>query len=461
MCLENIFRYTDVPYELIIIDNGSTDETPEFLEKLSKGEKVVADWRIWTDSEGRIIERKRVKIQTKKKNKRENKIFCERFKFLRCDRNLGFAAGNNSGISEAKGDYILLMNNDVVVTSHWLDRLLRVAEIKPEIGIVGPVSNYVSGPQQVKEIAYDVKSLKNLNKFAENFSRKNEHQAKPFWRVVGFCMLIKREVINKVGGLDERFGLGNYEDDDFCLRAKLAGFESWIAEDCFIHHFGSKTFQEVGLDYRQSLIKNWEIFKEKWEIPQELAYGAAYNLENILKRGFSFAKHYCPIAPEEPSLLAGEELFKSGNLLQAREIFEKILGQDPQNKEALNNLGVIAYEEGKNEEAISYFTKVLESDPNFLAALENMGQCLVEKNAFPEAIPCFQKFLKIKADETQVLNKLGACYLRIGDFDRAQEVFKQSLFLDSSQELVKEILDNLGRVRKRSEERSASLGIKI
>ncbi|MGQ9693176.1 MAG: glycosyltransferase [Thermodesulfobacteriota bacterium] len=457
MCIESIWRYTNVPYELIIIDNGSTDKTPEFLEKLSKGEEVIADWRIWTDSEGRIIEKKRVNIHKKKKNKGGNKIFCERFKFIRCDRNLGFAAGNNLGISEAKGDYLLLMNNDIVVTPHWLNRLLRVAEIKPEIGIVGPVSNYVSGPQQVKEIAYDIKSLNNLNQFAESWARKKEHQTKPFWRVVGFCMLIKREVISKIGGLDERFGLGNFEDDDFCLRAKLAGFESRIAEDCFIHHFGSKTFREVVLDYPQTLKTNWEIFKEKWGIPRDLAYGTAYNLENILKGGFSFKKHYCPVIAEEPSLFEGEELFKSGNLLQAKEIFEKILGKDPQNKEALNNLGVIAYQEGKSEEAISYFTKVLESDPNFLAALENIGQCLMEKNSFAEAIHYFQKFLKIEAHETQVLNKLGACFLRIGDFDRAQEIYKQSLFLDSTQGLVKEILDNLERLKNRSQERSACL----
>lgn len=300
MCLESIFKYTGLPYELIIVNNGSTDKTPEFLEDLAKGNQIVSGWRIWTDEKGIVKDKRQVNIHCKKKRGWKSKNFCQRFKFINCSKNLGFAAGNNLGISEAKGDYILLMNNDIVVTPYWLDRLLRVAEMKPEIGIVGPMSNYVSGPQYVKETNYDYKSLKDLNEFSEDFAKNHEGEAKQFWRVVGFCMLIKREVINKIGGLDEQFGLGNFEDDDFCLRAKLAGFQTWIAKDCFVHHFGNRTFHAIGLDYNQSLEKNWEIFKEKWGIPRELPYKADFNLE--IRGGFSFEKHYYPLVSQKPSI---------------------------------------------------------------------------------------------------------------------------------------------------------------
>ncbi|MGQ9846339.1 MAG: glycosyltransferase, partial [Bacteroidales bacterium] len=300
MCLESIFKYTDHPYELIIVNNGSTDKTSEFLEGLAKGNQIISGWRIWTDEEGIVKDKRQVNIHCRKKKGWKGKNFCERFKFINCNENLGFAAGNNLGISEAKGDYILLMNNDIVVTPYWLDRLLRVAEMKPEIGIVGPMSNYVSGPQYVKDTNYDYKSLKGLNEFSEDFAKKHEGEAEKFWRIVGFCMLIKREVINKIGGLDEQFGLGNFEDDDFCLRANLAGFESWIAKDCFIHHFGNRTFHAVGLDYNQSLKKNWEIFKKKWGIPRELSCKADFNLE--IRGGFSFEKHYYPLVSQKPSI---------------------------------------------------------------------------------------------------------------------------------------------------------------
>ncbi|GAI78574.1 unnamed protein product, partial [marine sediment metagenome] len=104
------------------------------------------------------------------------------------------------------------------------------------------------------------------------------------------------DVIEKIGGFDSKYGLGNFEDDDFCLRAVLAGFESWIARDCFVHHFGGVTFVGAGIDYRKSLLKNWEIFKRKWGIPEEINYGATYDMTEVLRGGFIPSRHYCPLS---------------------------------------------------------------------------------------------------------------------------------------------------------------------
>ncbi|MBK7500134.1 MAG: glycosyltransferase family 2 protein [Ignavibacteriales bacterium] len=86
-----------------------------------------------------------------------------------------------------------------------------------------------------------------------------------FPRVAFLCTLIKREVIEKIGGLDERFTPGNFEDDDFCLRAQLAGYKTVIAQDVFIHHFGSKSFKADGeKKYAERLKINHKIFVDKW-----------------------------------------------------------------------------------------------------------------------------------------------------------------------------------------------------
>jgi len=119
-CIASIYKHTSEPFELIVVDNGSTDGTIPYLEALSK--------------------------------KRENKVA---IKIIQNEKNLGFAAGNNQGIAASVGDYILLMNNDIVVTPGWLDRLIRCAEKDPSIGIVGPLSNYVSGLQIVNDVSYD------------------------------------------------------------------------------------------------------------------------------------------------------------------------------------------------------------------------------------------------------------------------------------------------------------------
>jgi glycosyltransferase involved in cell wall biosynthesis len=116
-CLDSILKHTQRPFELIIVDNGSTDGTVQFLE--SEILRNCHDARV---------------------------------KIIKNNENKGFAGGNNQGMAAASGDYVLLLNNDVVVTPGWLDRMLSCAEKRPEIGIIGPRSNYVSGPQRVEEI---------------------------------------------------------------------------------------------------------------------------------------------------------------------------------------------------------------------------------------------------------------------------------------------------------------------
>jgi GT2 family glycosyltransferase/SAM-dependent methyltransferase/glycosyltransferase involved in cell wall biosynthesis len=261
-CLESVFLHTHEPFELIVVDNASTDNTLEYLRSL------------------------------------ENQLnslpheFCRKFTLLPNSANRGFAGGNNQGMAAARGEYVVLMNNDVVVTPEWLTQLLGCARRDPKVGLVGPMTNYVSGPQKVENPAYRVDSWEGLDEFAQTHARQHAGQAQSSWRVVGFCMLIKRAVIEKIGGLDDRFGLGNFEDDDFSLRAALAGFESWIAQDCYVHHIGSQTFADLKLDYTASLKQNWEIFKHKWSISADLPYGSQVDLSNILQAGFK-VKHYC------------------------------------------------------------------------------------------------------------------------------------------------------------------------
>ena len=242
---------------------------------------------------------------------------------IKNEENLGFAAGNNQGMAAARGEYILLMNNDIVVTPGWLERMVSCAERNPGSGIVGPMSNYVSGPQLVENVPYNIETLDGLDDFAAEFSKKYAEKTERLLRVVGFCMLIKRSVINRIGGMDDSYGLGNFEDDDFSLRATLAGFESWIAKDCFIHHFGNRTFIGAKIDYRESLYKNWEIFKEKWDMPMDMPYGS-YNVSDILKKGFIPEKHYCPLPDTPASTVCGAaDMSESDDVIKPEIVFKK------------------------------------------------------------------------------------------------------------------------------------------
>ena len=329
-CIESIFTHTKEPFELIVVDNGSTDGTVEYLETEVGGrgkgidDSLIGGLDDWGKDGG---QGKRaddsliggfVDFGKGKGQRAEGKI-----KIIKNKENLGFAAGNNQGMAAARGGYILLMNNDIVVTSGWLEHLISCAERDPRIGIVGPMSNYVSGPQLVKDVTYNITTLDGLDDFGAGFSKKYAGKAERILRVVGFCMLIKRAVINKIGGMDGRYGLGNFEDDDFSLRATLAGFESWIAEDCFIHHFGNRTFIGAKIDYRESLYKNWEIFKEKWDMPKDIPYGS-YDVSDILKKGFIPKKHYSPLSETHASVVYEVEgISENDDAIKPEIVFKK------------------------------------------------------------------------------------------------------------------------------------------
>ena len=130
------------------------------------------------------------------------------------------------------------------------------------IGLVGPMSNYAAPPQLVEGALYQ--DLHEMPAFARRW--RDEHRGQWFTvpKLSGFCLLMKRAVYDKIGGLDERFGMGFFDDDDLAERARRAGFELAVAHDLFVHHFGSRTFAGNGIDAERLLDENAERFAAKW-----------------------------------------------------------------------------------------------------------------------------------------------------------------------------------------------------
>ena len=220
-CVQSIREYTrDGSYEIVIVDNGSTDGTREWL-------------------------------------KQQNDI-----KLVFPDQNAGFPKGCNLGIDVAKKENdILLLNNDIVVTPHWLDNLKKCLDSNENIGAVGPTTNYSSNYQSIS-VAYD--NIPDMIKFAETINNTDKNKWEPKAKLIGFCLLIKREVLDIVGLLDERFSPGNFEDDDLCIRITEAGYKLFVCNDCFIHHYGSATFKKQPDKFVDVMAINAQKFKQKW-----------------------------------------------------------------------------------------------------------------------------------------------------------------------------------------------------
>jgi GT2 family glycosyltransferase len=130
------------------------------------------------------------------------------------------------------------------------------------IGLVGPMSNYAAPPQLVEGVPY--RDMEEMQAFARRWREEHRGQWFTAGKLSGFCLLMKRAVYEAVGGLDERFGMGLFDDDDLALRARQAGFELAMAHDLFVHHFGSRTFAGNGVDAEKLLEQNRRLFAEKW-----------------------------------------------------------------------------------------------------------------------------------------------------------------------------------------------------
>jgi len=296
------------------------------------------------------------------------------------------------------------------------------------------MSNSVSGPQLVKDVSYNLTNLDGLDDFAAEFFKRNEGKAQRFLRVVGFCMLIKRAVIDKIGGLDTSYGLGNFEDDDFSLRAALAGFESWMAQDCFIHHFGHRTFIGAKIDFNANLTKNWEIFKQKWGFPADLQLGSKYNWAQILKSGFAPEKLYCPInqgnSKERRRKAVSSHLPAADRLNEIYEIYqkvqrlandggreeavvalEKLLEMAPEFAPAHNDLGVFYYNRGDKEKALGHYERAARLEPQNSTFQKNLADFyFVESGRIEDALAVYNQVLENDAGDVEALMSIGLIY---------------------------------------------------
>lgn len=230
-CLNSLLKVNYKYFEIIIVDNASKDRT------------------------------KRLVFDFKKKNKQVV------VKYIQNKRNVGFASGNNIGIKYADGDYILLLNNDTIVTPNFLTVLTHEIKKSGNIGVVQP-----------KIIFFDSKKLQSGSTFITNLgflyyegfggNQKDLefNSKKRTFSANGACMLIRKEVIDKVGLFDDDF-FAYYEETDFCQRVLMANYSIWYCPKSIIYHKGgvtAKNMSEQFVFYHlfknriSSILKNFE-----------------------------------------------------------------------------------------------------------------------------------------------------------------------------------------------------------
>ncbi len=220
-CLQSLLQdSTDM--EIIVVDNNSDSYTKTRLTDLSQTES-------------------RIRLRLNSSNR-------------------GYAGGNNDGVSLAENDIVILLNNDTLVPVGGMGNLSNLFSIHPEWDMIGPVTNSCGNEQQIYTEGTDIQSILTQGK---NWCDHSCNYTFPTDLLGFFCVAIRKNVYTELAGLDEDFGLGFYEDTDFCYRAHMAGKKMMISEDVFIYHQGSATFSKLPEKTRQLMANNRQLFKNK------------------------------------------------------------------------------------------------------------------------------------------------------------------------------------------------------
>jgi GT2 family glycosyltransferase len=181
-----------------------------------------------------------------------------RVEVVRTPTDLGLKDACQQALRQTLGEYVVLLNNDTVVTNSWLNQLIAMASFSMTMGLVGPMSNMAAPPQLVETVSYRTfsstsKSVANPGSVlvdvsaVEHFAEKHRTELKGNWlyaeRLGGFCLLVKREVLDKIGNaLDQWTDLSLFDSDILSAKAKQAGYSLAVCRDLFVHHFGTRTF---------------------------------------------------------------------------------------------------------------------------------------------------------------------------------------------------------------------------
>lgn len=367
-CIESVLQYTaDIDYELITINNGSSDGTKEYFDTLPHAKKI------------------------------------------NYTQNIGVDKAINFGFAMAEGKYTLNLSNDIVVTHNWLKNLLTCMESDEKIGMVVPVCGYSSNFQKV-ELPYD--TLEEMHEQARKYNISNPRLWEERLRLVTYTCLFRTDVQKSIGGFDEDFNPGGYDDDAISFTIRRLGYKLILAKDTYVHHYGSVTFN-VEYTVNNLAERNRNLFREKFGVD---SWGSAmidFNIVSLIE--------YSGKTENENMNILGIGSSCGSTLLQIKNEFKKsdvwgvklfYLSQAPNCIPDLKTICEFCLC-GEPSDASYYFKNIefdyiiLENDPSELKDMELVFTNLLHNLKDDGKILCTAKDEKVLSEIEKLLSQNG------------------------------------------------------
>jgi GT2 family glycosyltransferase len=286
-CLESLYQINYPNYNVILVDNASSDESLKKIKEYAEGKIKVESNFFNYNSDNKPLDIVNYENEESELGYGMDLDY-NALIIIKNEKNYGFAEGNNIGMRFAfknlNSDYILLLNNDTVVDKDFLNYMVETGEKDEEIGILGPKIYYYNDSQRIWCIGgkIDWKFARGLHIGTNEVDRGQYSEIKEFDYISGSAFLIKRDIIDKVGFMDKKFFL-YFEESDWALRASGRGYKSVYVPKAKVWHKVSKSgggiTKPVGLYY---ITRNRWLFMKKWSKMSDYVFFMVYQAVGAL-----------------------------------------------------------------------------------------------------------------------------------------------------------------------------------
>jgi O-antigen biosynthesis protein len=231
-CLHSLLRSTARPLEVINIDNGSRDATPDVLDAWEEQAHAVG-------------------------------IATRRHRF---DTNAGAVRGRNTALDMARGEHLVFLDNDTLIAQRdWLEKLEDFLEADPGSGIVAPKLVFPWEPFLIECCGCGVSRRGRIQYLGRGEPRAGIREPRQVQCAISAAWMMARRLYEAIGPLDEAYSPVQYEDLDYCYRARAAGYSVWIQPAVELYHFEHTTTSQSGdINFKYVTTKNGLLFKNRW-----------------------------------------------------------------------------------------------------------------------------------------------------------------------------------------------------